>query len=333
VEKLNHENLIKARDYIFANSDDINRAWFRYNFEDENTDAFMDVLAKYQHENGGFGGLIYEFEYQGPCLVCTEIAFRYLFYLKEKPPANHPIIQKAVKYLLNRYRSDIGCWGEEMEPEVNNGAHADWMGYNPNSYPPILNINERVRKYRPNRQAALAAFIALYSELVPEDVYKDIIYYPVEKILRYYDKTSPLFTKSRTDDYYDDDIAVPYNMKCYHQFVSCLKDDALSDKLKTILLQNPTACMNLDKNIWQNDFENVACEIVGYPGSFLYPAVAGEVEESLDHLVRRMNENFVWRLNWRLGEEEAFDRLQSKYETHLTMLYLAILNRFGRFEK
>lgn len=88
--KLTHENFIKARKTIFANSDDINRAWFRYNFEDGDTDAFMDVLAKYQYDNGGFGGLVYEFEYQGPCLKCTEHALRYMFYLKEKPPADHP---------------------------------------------------------------------------------------------------------------------------------------------------------------------------------------------------------------------------------------------------
>ena len=50
---LSRENFIKARDYIFANSDDINRAWFHYNFEDEDTEKFMEVLAKYQHENGG----------------------------------------------------------------------------------------------------------------------------------------------------------------------------------------------------------------------------------------------------------------------------------------
>jgi hypothetical protein len=34
---LTHENFIKARDYVFANSDDINRAWFHYNFEGEDT--------------------------------------------------------------------------------------------------------------------------------------------------------------------------------------------------------------------------------------------------------------------------------------------------------
>ncbi len=65
---LTRENFNKARDYVFTHSDDINRAWFRYNFEDGDTNAFMDVLSKYQYDNGGFGGLVYEFEYQGPCL-------------------------------------------------------------------------------------------------------------------------------------------------------------------------------------------------------------------------------------------------------------------------
>ena len=74
MDKLPYDRFIKARDYIFAHSEDIGRAWFRYNFEDGDTDVFMDVLAEYQHENGGFGGLFYEFDYQGPCLKSTEIA-------------------------------------------------------------------------------------------------------------------------------------------------------------------------------------------------------------------------------------------------------------------
>ena len=54
MDKLPYDRFIKARDYIFAHSEDIGRAWFRYNFEDGDTDVFMDVLAEYQHENGGF---------------------------------------------------------------------------------------------------------------------------------------------------------------------------------------------------------------------------------------------------------------------------------------
>ena len=43
---------------VSIDGDDINRAWFRYLFEDNDTDTFLHVLAKYQHENGGFGGMI-----------------------------------------------------------------------------------------------------------------------------------------------------------------------------------------------------------------------------------------------------------------------------------
>ena len=112
MRKLTHENFIKARDFIFANGDDVTRAWFRYNFVDGDPDAFMKVLGKYQHENGGFGGLLYEFEYQGSCLKCTEHAFRYMFYLKKRPSADDPVVQKMMKYLLERYRPDFGRWGE-----------------------------------------------------------------------------------------------------------------------------------------------------------------------------------------------------------------------------
>ena len=99
MDKLPYDRFIKARDYIFAHSEDIGRAWFRYNFEDGDTDVFMDVLAEYQHENGGFGGLFYEFDYQGPCLKSTEIAIGYLLGLRERPPASHPVIQNMKRYL------------------------------------------------------------------------------------------------------------------------------------------------------------------------------------------------------------------------------------------
>jgi len=43
MEKLTKEQFQKAKAYIFAHSDDINRAWFRYNFENEDTNAFMEL--------------------------------------------------------------------------------------------------------------------------------------------------------------------------------------------------------------------------------------------------------------------------------------------------
>lgn len=330
--KLTHENFIKARDYIYTNSDDINRAWFRYNFEDGNTEAFMGVLAKYQYENGGFGGLVYEWEYKGPTLKDTEHAFRYIFYLKDKPSADHPVIQKLMKYLLGRYRPDIGHWGSVEETGVNDGAHVPWWGYNEDEYPPIADEDERILKYSPNGHAALAAFVALYSEIVPVDLFRDIIKYPMEKILRYYDEASPLFRKSSTDGVIDGDIATPYNLKCYQQFVACLKDKPLAEKLAAILCQNPTACMQLDFVKWEQGYEELPCDVVQTPDSVVYPAVKDLVDESLSYLIRQQKGDGGWHLNFRFGEGNAFRKLEEDFEAHLTMLILAELGRFGRIE-
>lgn len=331
--KLSPENFTKARDYIFANSDDINRAWFRYNFEGEDTAAFLDVLVKYQHEDGGFGGLVYEFAYQGSCLKCTEHALRYLFYLKEQPPAGHPIIQKTMKYLLGRYRPDVGHFGHMEEPALNEQPHVRWWEYNPDECPPIADEDERIQKYSPNGQAGIAAFIAQYSELVPEDLYQDIIKYPVKKILRYYDKESPLYGKGSVDDSFDYDDRSPYNLKCYQKFVACLKDKPLADKLTKILCQNPTACMQLDLAKWEQGYEELPCDVVDTPESVVYPVIKDLVEDSLSYLIRQQNEDGCWHLHWSFGEDEELAKLQSLYEAHITMLILAELGRFGRIER
>jgi hypothetical protein len=42
---LTRENFIKARDYIFRYLDDINRAWFSYNFEYENNTIEYEFIV------------------------------------------------------------------------------------------------------------------------------------------------------------------------------------------------------------------------------------------------------------------------------------------------
>ena len=330
--KLSKEMFVKACDYIFAHGDDIIRAWFKYNFEDCNTDEFMKVLAKYQHENGGFGGLMYEFEYQGPCLKCTEHAFRYIYYLKDKPSAEHPVIQNMVKYVLENYRPEIGCWGELLAPGVNDGAHVNWWTYSGRDILPITDYDERIEKYNPNGEAALAAIVALYSELVPKELYEEIIQYPVQHILRYYDEASPLFGKSARLDHGRNDIESPYNMKCYQMFVKCLPDKFLSDKLTAILCQNPTACMQLDYAVWENGYEELPCDVVETPESIVYPAVKQYVNDSLDYLIKRQSEDGAWHLTWSFGEDERFRKMEALYEANYTMLILARLRRFNRIE-
>lgn len=330
---LSRKNFLKARDFIFANGDDITKAWFRYNFEGEDTDAFLEVLAKHQHENGGFGGLVYEFEYQGPCLKCTEHAFRYIFYLKEKPSADHPMIQKMMAYVIERYHPEIGGWGELLEPGVNDSAHVPWWTYPDGDLTPISDPDERIKRYNPNGEASFAAMAALYSGPVPKELYRDIIRYPAEHILRYYDEASPLFGKSARLDHGKNDIESPYNLKCYQMFVKCLPDRELADKLTAILRQNPIACMQMNYEKWADGYEELPCDVVETPDSIVYPAVKQAVDSSLDYLIRRQSEDGCWHLSWTFGEDPCFRPMERLYEAHYTCLMLTKLGRFGRIEQ
>ena len=329
MQKLAHENFLKARDYIFAHSNDIGLAWYRYHFEDGNTYTFMDALAKYQHENGGFGGLCDEFDYQGPCLKATEFAIGYIIGLEEKPPSGHPVIQNMMKYILECYHPEIGNWGDVFVPEINEGVHPRHCAYGRDLPPewytalPTINEDERIRIYNPNERACFAAFVALYPELVPDELYRDIIKYPSEKLMRYYDKNSPDFDQAI--------VGSPYDLYYYQWFVACLKDKLLADKLTAILSQNPTACMELDYAKSDSDYVELPCDVVTSPDSVIYPAVKDLVDDSLQYLIKRQSDDGRWPLTW-LYDDEKLRELQKANEVNDTINMLVKLKRFGRIE-
>ena len=325
--KLCHENFIKARDYIFANGDDINRAWFRYLFEDNDANECLTVLQKYQHENGGFGGIYYEFDYQGPCLKATEIALEYILNLKERPSANHPLIQNMMEYILELYIPEIGNWGEVVVPEVNDGVHCHWVRYRGEDTSPIESEDERIKRYDANKKACFAAFAAYYSELVPKELYSDIIKYPTEHILRYWDKNS--------SDYNNEIFqkGEPYDFEYFQWFVPCLKDKETQDKLTSILRQNPTAFMELDFARSDKDYVHLPCDVVKHPKSIIYPAVKDLVLDSLQYRMGQQSDDGRYPLGWSFGDDEGMQKLQTKYEAYLTLAMLEKLDRFDMIDR
>lgn len=324
--KLTYDNYMRARNFILINADDIMRAWFRYNFEDENADAFLNVLAKYQYENGGFGGLYYEFDYQGVCLKSTEIAIKYILNLKEKPSGNHPIIKNMMKYILVNYLPGIGNWREVVVPEVNNGVHCYWVHYRGESTTPIQNEDERIKSYDANEKACFAAFVSYYSELVPNELYQDIIKYPIEHILRYWDENSPEYNKSIFDD------GEPYNFEYFLDFIPYLKDKDIRDKLGLILCQNPTAFMELDFTKSEYDYVHLPCDSISSPDSIVYPVVKNLVDKALEYRMKQQNSDGRWPLGWSFGDDEGLQKLQVRYEAYCTLSMLVKLKQFGKIE-
>lgn len=64
--------------------------------------------------------------------------------------------------------------------------------------------------------------------------YLDIIKYPTEHILRYWDENSPDYNKDIFDH------GEPYDFEYFQHFIYYMKDKDMADKLTRILCQNPT---------------------------------------------------------------------------------------------
>ncbi len=327
MQKLTQDNFIIARDFVIVNGTDIDRAWFRYNFEDANEEEFLRVLSTYQHENGGFGGLYHEFAYQGACLKSTEIAIEYIFGLKNKPSSDLPIIKNTVKYLMETYLPGRGGWGEVVVPEINNSAHCYWSRWRGEDNSPIDNEDERIKNYNANEKACFAAFVSYYSELVPAELCEEILKYPVQHILRYYDINSSEYNAAL----FDKDC--PYPFEYLTAFVPYLKDKDIVKRLSDILCQNPTAFMELDFARSDTDYVHLPCDwAVKSPDSILYSTVKELVDESLDYRIKQQAEDGRWPLGWSFGNDEAMKELQAKYETYKTLEMLVKLKCFERIE-
>ena len=325
--KLSREKYDKARNFILTNGDEVSIARFRYHFENLDAQSFMEVLAKYQHPNGGFGGLGYEFEYTSPCLKCTEHAFEYIIGMREKPAADHPVITKMMEYVLDQYIPEIGNWGEPFVPEINDFPHCSWSNYRGSTPAPMENEEERILRYQANEKICHAAFVALYSEIVPQDLYAEIIKYPTQHILRYWDENSPEFSREIRDKSY------PYDFEYALWFVRCLKDREVASKLEAVLLQNPTAAWELDFEKSSSDYTHLPCDFgVTSPDSFLYPAVKDLVDKSLTVRINQQADDGHWPWGWSFGESEELQRMQRKCNVIRAIDMLVKLERFGRIE-
>jgi len=318
MQKLTRDKYIKARDFIFTNADDVNRAWFRYHFEDGNADKFMNALAKYQHDNGGFGGLSDEFEYQGPCLKCTEIAIGYILGLNEKPLGDHPVIQRIMAYLLEQYIPAIGNWGEPFVPEINDHPHCHWSRYRGSTPPPMADDEERIKKYDANEKVCFAAFVARYSEIVPHELHDEIIKYPVEHLLQYWDQNIPTYC-----------VGNVYEFEYFLAFVPCLKDRVLVDKLTAILRQNPAAFWELDFTKSDTDYVHLPCVS---PSSIIYPAVKDLADKALTYRIQQQSDDGKWPLGWSYGKSDEMRRLEAKNDVIRTVNMLVLLKQSGRIE-
>lgn len=112
-----------------------------------------------------------------------------------------------------------------------------------------------------------------------------------------------------------------------------MKDKDTADKLTQILRQNPTAFMVLDFAKSDKEYVHLPCDGADHPKSVVYPAVKDLVLDSLKYRIGQQSDDGRWPLGWSFGDDKGLQKLQTKYETYLTLAMLEKLDRFGMADR
>ncbi|RDU37200.1 hypothetical protein DRW41_11005 [Neobacillus piezotolerans] len=140
VQTLSFDNFQKAKSYLMNHGRDLEQELFRFHFENGNRQNVIELVQRYQGENGGFRNMG-EGHSTIPNGMDTNMAYQYLSDVGAT--TSDEVVQKGIQYIIDSYDHELGCWHPRP--------------------------NARSKGWTDNPCAELAGFLYEYRELVPED--------------------------------------------------------------------------------------------------------------------------------------------------------------------
>lgn len=310
MEKLSKAQFEKARNFMYTYAQDIDLAMFQYYFEGKPKSYVIEVLGKYQNEDGGFGTLDYDFIFANSCLKQTESACRYIFALDV--PETHPMIPKLMKYIVDNYNKTRGEWDNMTVPEVNNFPHAPWWEHEAKDCIPA-DYADLIAHYDPNTNSALAGMAVKYGRYVPDELVRYIQKIAVDKI-------------NSGGDFYE------YGMMSDVYFANALKDERLKSELLEKLMGGGKLISLLEEP-WGTESAYKLCHWIDAPDHPYYKLYKNDVDKNHTFLIESQNGDGSWSPSWSWGEPEVWIEVEKRLKGMLTMKFLRSLDLFDRCEK
>ncbi len=313
--KLSRESFSKASKFIKNNAIGPDIAMYEYLFENGNKENVLNELEQYQNEDGGFGGLEFDFELYKSSGMATLKAFQYFRLLGAN--SNHEMIKKGIEYFL-KISDEKSLSFPSVPPEVNNVPHAPWWSYNlPKQIKyDSLSWMELVEKYDPNTNSEITAYLIRYKDLIP-------LSFPIES-----------FKKIALDciSKFDEKVEM-HGFKCYIKLweVLCKEEkDFLKSKLEEII----TNIIERKREKWSTYCAQplTLIDSPNLPGANL---IKEDININLDYIIQNQDEDGSWSPNWSWGGEDnevAWQRAKIKWQGNLTLNNLITLSKFGRIE-
>lgn len=147
--RLSTDQFARARRFLLEQARPLEAALFRYRFEEGDANDVYANLEAFQNPDGGFGrGLEPDVRSMASSVVATTTALQKLRMLHA--PAQHPLVQSAIAYLLSAYDESTQSW-PLVPPAVEEAPHAPWWNQE--------GLGERFNGFRINPRAEVLGYL------------------------------------------------------------------------------------------------------------------------------------------------------------------------------
>ncbi len=301
--RLSAQALAKAEAFVRREARPLEQRRLDYFLGKTGAGAVIAELAKFQNDDGGFGRSL------EPDLRCPESSttatLMALGVLKEvEAPADHPMVQAAVRYLVSHFDEKSSGW-RAMPSTVTRAPHAPW--WQPDAKTGLAPAETPLAP-------AAAVLTALYQhkDLVPPGLLDKAM----APILRYID-------------------AIPDRLEVGEASASLDLAEQLPVQLRETLLQKtmPSILRTLarDRAAWSR-YGLRPLTIVHSPAAPLYRELRAEVDANLDYLIETQEEDGGWSPYWSWEETDALAWKQASraWRGVLVLENLRALRTYGR---
>lgn len=134
-----------AKHYLMSDGRDLEQELFRFHFEESSSQGFLNIMGRYQGEDGGFKNMG-EGDPKHTNAMDTSMAFQYLS--EVGATADHEIVQRGIKYIVNSYDHALKCWHPRH--------------------------NEKINEWKNNPGAELVGYLHEYRDLVPDEFLESV---------------------------------------------------------------------------------------------------------------------------------------------------------------
>lgn len=282
----------------------LERALFEYHFGGGEANGVRKELAEFQDEDGGFGrALEPDLRIPESSALATTVAFQTL--REVGTPANHPIVQRGIRYFLDTYDSALNAWPIIPRHDYS-GTQAPWWAWNEK-------LAEQWHGFEANPRAEILGYLYDYRSLVPEEFLRAL---------------------TALQQVHLEAAAQPLDMHdvyCYQRLAATrdLPEDfrnQIIEKLKRTIDQT----VGRSPRQWES-YRLRPVDVVNGPDSPYLEVLDGALARNLDYAIEQQGEDGAWSPHW-AWEGDAWAEARREWQGYLTLRMLLLLRDFGRIE-